>query len=137
MNGVSLAAEMANAADSWLLSLTADQREAAQYPGPERGDQERTTWFYTPTDHGGLPLNRQRPRQQQLAMGLLAAGLSARAYAVAAIVMGLENVLDRQESWSRDWGRDVGATRECITSGCSAPRATAPGGGAAAAITCR
>jgi len=108
MNGVSLAAEMANAADSWLLSLTADQREAAQYPGPERGDQERTTWFYTPTDHGGLPLNRQRPRQQQLAMGLLAAGLSAGAYAVAAIVMGLENVLDRQESWSRDWGRERG-----------------------------
>lgn len=108
MNGVSLAAEMADAADSWLRSLSADQREAAQHPGPDRGDPERTRWFYTPTDHGGLPLNRQRPRQQQLAMGLLAAGLSAEGYATAAIVIGLENVLDRLESWSRDWGRERG-----------------------------
>jgi hypothetical protein len=108
MNGVSLVAEMANAADSWLGSLTGDQREEAQYPGPDRDDPERTRWFYTPTDHGGLPLNRQRPRQQQLAMELLAAGLSVEGYSVAAIVMGLENVLDRLESWTRDWGRERG-----------------------------
>jgi Protein of unknown function (DUF3500) len=108
MNCVSLAAEMANAADSWLRSLSGDQREEAQYPGPSGDDRERTTWFYTPTDHGGLPLNQQRPHQQQLAMRLLATGLSVEGYAVAAIVMGLENVLDRLESWSRDWGRDRG-----------------------------
>lgn len=108
MNGVSLAAEMRHAAEDWLRSLSAEQREAAQYPGPDRGDPERTRWFYTPTDHGGLPLNQQRPRQQQLAMGLLAAGLSVEGYATAAIVMGLENVLDRLESWSRDWGRERG-----------------------------
>lgn len=108
MNSVSLAAEMANAADSWLRSLSADQREDAQYPGPDQAGPERTTWFYTPTDHGGLTLNRQRPRQQQLAMRLLATGLSTEGYAVAAIVIGLENVLDRLESWSRDWGRERG-----------------------------
>jgi hypothetical protein len=108
MNVVSLVAEMANAADSWLRSLTGDQREAAQYPGPDAGDQERTRWFYTPTDHGGLTLHQQRPRQQQLAMELLAAGLSVEGYAMAAIVMGLENVLDRLESWTRDWGRERG-----------------------------
>ena len=108
MNGVSLAAEMANAADSWLRSLTADQRAAAAYPGPGAGDRERTTWFYTPTDHGGLTLNEQRPGQQQLAMRLLAAGLSLEGYALAAIVMSLENVQDRLESWTRDWGRERG-----------------------------
>ena len=108
MNGVSLVVEMANAADSWLRSLTEDQRDEAQYAGPDRDDPERTRWFYTPTDHGGLPLNQQAPRQQQLAMGLLATGLSVEGYAVAAIVMGLENVLDRLESWTRDWGRERG-----------------------------
>ena len=108
MNGVSLAAEMADAADSWLRSLTADQRAVAANPGPGVGDQERTSWFYTPTDHGGLPLNEQRPGQQQLAMRLLATGLSVEGYALAAIVMGLENIQDRLESWTRDWGRERG-----------------------------
>ncbi len=108
MNGVSLAAEMASAADSWLRSLTAGQRAAAAYPGPGADDQERTTWFYTPTDHGGLQLNQQRPGQQQLAMRLLASGLSLQGYALAAIVMGLENIEDRLESWTRDWGRERG-----------------------------
>lgn len=105
---MSLAAEMASAADSWLRSLSADQRELAQYPGPGQSDPERTTWFYTPTDHGGLTLNQQRPGQQQYAMRLLAAGLSDEGYDLAAIVMGLENVLDRMESWTRDWGRERG-----------------------------
>ena len=103
-----LAAEMASAAESWLASLLGDQREHARYPGPARDDTERTTWFYTPTDHGGLPLNQQRPRQQGLAMRLLATGLSLEGYAVVATVMGLENVIDRMESWTRDWGRERG-----------------------------
>ncbi|HEY7260287.1 MAG TPA: DUF3500 domain-containing protein [Trebonia sp.] len=105
---MSLTAEMASAADSWLRSLSADQRKQAQYPGPGGNDAERTRWFYTPTDHGGLTLNDQRPRQQQLAMRLLAAGLSPEGYTVAATVIGLENVLDRIESWRDDWGRERG-----------------------------
>jgi Protein of unknown function (DUF3500) len=105
---MSVGAEMAQAADSWLSSLSADQRAQARYPGPGDGDAERTTWFYTPTDHGGLPLGQQRPRQQGLAMRLLATGLSLAGYAVVATVMGLENVLDRVELWSRDWGRERG-----------------------------
>lgn len=105
---MSLTTEMASAADSWLQSLSADQRKQAQYPGPDRGDPERTRWFYTPTDHGGLTLNEQRPGQQQLAMRLLSAGLSMEGYAVAATVIGLENVLDRMEAWRDDWGRERG-----------------------------
>ena len=105
---MSLTAEMASAADSWLRSLSAQQRELAQHPGPGHGDPECTRWFYTPVDHGGLPLNQQRPGQQQLAMRLLSAGLSMEGYAVAATVIGLENVLDRIESWRDDWGRERG-----------------------------
>jgi len=41
-------------------------------------------------------------------MRLLAAGLSLEGYAVVATVMGLENVLDRVEQWTRDWGRERG-----------------------------
>lgn len=71
-------------------------------------DTDRTTWFYTPTDHGGLPLNAQRPTQQQLTMRLVAEGLSGPAYNTVAAVIGLENVLDRIEGWQRDWGRERG-----------------------------
>lgn len=107
---MSLAADMAQAATAWLGSLSAAQRELALYPGPGPGpgDAERTTWFYTPTDHGGLPLNRQRPAQQGLAMRLVASGLSLAGYATVATVMGLENVEDRLESWTSDWGRERG-----------------------------
>ncbi|MGH3278230.1 MAG: DUF3500 domain-containing protein [Trebonia sp.] len=103
-----LAADMAQAADAWLGSLPAAQWELALYPGPGPGDRERTTWFYTPTDHGGLPLGEQRPAQQRLAMRLIASGLSLAGYATVSAVMGLENVEDRVESWTSDWGRERG-----------------------------
>ena len=111
--------------------------DVAQYPGPDHDDPERTRWFYTPTDHGGLTLNEQRPGQQQLAMRLLSAGLSLEGYALAAIVMSLENIQDRLESWTRDWGRERGRDPGRTTSGSSGRRATAPGGGGAVATTSR
>jgi hypothetical protein len=99
------AQEMADTARHWLASLTRDQRERATYPG---GSGQRTRWFFTPTDHGGLPLGDQRPRQQGLAMHLVATGLSPAGYTTAVAVMGLENVLDRDEGWGRDFGRERG-----------------------------
>lgn len=71
-------------------------------------DEDRTTWFYTPTHHGGLPLNAQQPAQQQLTMRLVAEGLSVAAYNTVAAVIGMENILDRVELWQRDWGRERG-----------------------------
>ena len=71
-------------------------------------DDDRTRWFYTPTDHGGLPLGAQRPAQQQLTMRLVAAGLSEAAYNTVAAVIGIENILDRVERFERDWGRERG-----------------------------
>ena len=105
---MSLAAQMSDAAGRWLASLSDSQRSRALFAGPGPDDTERTTWFYTPTDHGGLPLNQQRPAQQGLAMRLVATGLSLAGFTTVAVVMGLENVLDRAELWTRDWGRERG-----------------------------
>lgn len=106
---------MAAAACQWLDSLSADQKREALYAGPTSSpaaERERTTWFYTPTNHGGLPLGHQRPAQQQLAMKLLATGLTLEGYVAAAAIIGLENVLDRiedfQMQWDRERGRDSG-----------------------------
>jgi hypothetical protein len=97
---------MANAAQSFLDSLDEEQRAAAHWPFPV--DEERLRWYYTPTDHGGLPLSRMRPSQQQLAFALLATGLSRPAYVTACTIVGLENILDELEGWSSTWGRERG-----------------------------
>jgi Protein of unknown function (DUF3500) len=105
---------MAEAARAWLASLDSDQRAVAcgSVPADADSDTERRRWFYTPTDHGGLTLNQQRPAQQRAAMRLVASGLSAAGYNTVALTMGLENVLDHTEgftaSFDRDRGRDPG-----------------------------
>jgi hypothetical protein len=97
---------MAGAAADWLASLGPGQRAKAGYPFP--ADEERTTWYYTPTERGGLPLAEMGPVQQRLAHRLVASGLSEGGYATAATVMGLENVLDAREGWRRGYdGRAV------------------------------
>ena len=78
---MSLAAEMSEAAARWLASLDDAQRWRALFtaPSPADADQapaERTTWFYTPTNHGGLPLGEQR---HHLA-GALGAALAGRLF---------------------------------------------------------
>jgi Protein of unknown function (DUF3500) len=100
------AARMADAAQSFLDGLDDEQHAAAYWPFP--ADEERLRWYYTPTDHGGLPLSRMRPKQQQLAFELLATGLSRPAYVTACAVIGLENILDELEGWSSTWGRERG-----------------------------
>ncbi|HVV18439.1 MAG TPA: DUF3500 domain-containing protein, partial [Pseudonocardiaceae bacterium] len=98
--------DMVDAARVWLDSLDAAQRTAAILPWPSQDERHR--WFYTPTDHGSLPLAAMRPAQQRLAMRLLATGLSEAGYVTASTIMGLENVLDRTEGWQVDWGRERG-----------------------------
>lgn len=106
-------ASMAAAATSWLETLDPEQTIEGSWNWPaEESEVERRRWFYTPTDHGGLPLNRMRPGQQRAAMRLLAAGLSEAGYGTVATVMGLENVLDMREGFAagfaRERGRDPG-----------------------------
>ncbi|WP_439657706.1 DUF3500 domain-containing protein [Lentzea sp. HUAS TT2] len=104
-----VATRMAEAALAWLDSLDAEQRAAAAWPAPDTGgaaEAERTRWFYTPTDHGGLTFHQQRPAQHRLAMRVVASGLSEAGYTTVATVLGLENVLDRVEGFSVNWGRE-------------------------------
>src|SRR4051794_245067 len=97
--GLEVAVQMARAATAWLGLLDVEQRRAGNGPVPSEDprDAGRRQWFYTPTDHGGLDLHRQRPAQQQAAMRLVASGLSEAGFVTVATVIGLENVLDRIE----------------------------------------
>jgi hypothetical protein len=106
-----VASAMAVAAAAWLDALDPAQRAVASGVAPSadaESDAERRRWFYTPTDHGGLTLGAQRPAQQRLALRLVSAGLSEAGYVTAAAILGLDNVLDRTEGWSVDWGRERG-----------------------------
>jgi Protein of unknown function (DUF3500) len=106
-----VAARMSAAAIAWLDALDPRRRILAtgSAPSPDaEQDAERRRWFYTPTDHGGLPLGDQRPAQQRLAHRLVATGLSAAGYVTVATIIGLDNVLDLVEGWSVDWGRERG-----------------------------
>jgi Protein of unknown function (DUF3500) len=106
-----VAGRMADAATDWLEALDPAQRAVATggAPSPDaEADAERRRWFYTPTDHGGLPLGAQRPAQQRLALRLVATGLSTAGYVTVATIIGLDNVLDQVEGWSVNWGRERG-----------------------------
>src|SRR4029453_13220529 len=93
---------MAAAAGDWLASLGPEQRAKACFPFPD--GEERTTWYYTPTERGGLPLAEMGPVSQRLAYRLVASGLSEGGYNTAVTVMGLENVLDAREGGRRGYG---------------------------------
>src|SRR5260370_14561858 len=100
---------MAAAAHAWLRALEPGEYAVATSSEPSRdaeSDAERRRWFYTPTDHGGLPLGAQRPAQQRLAHQLAATGLSAAGYVTVATIIGLDNVLDHVEGWTVDLGRE-------------------------------
>ena len=101
-----IAARMAAAAVALLESLDDTQRALVAWPFDDH--EERTRWFYTPTDHGGLPVGAMRPAQQRLTHQLAATGLSRAGYVTVATVMGLDNVLDELEGWSAGWGRERG-----------------------------
>lgn len=104
-----VAGRMSEAAQAWLDSLDAEQRAVGVGPAPAADgsvEAERTRWFYTPTDHGGLTFYQQRPAQHRLVMQLVASGLSEAGYTTVATVLGLENVLDRVEGFSVNWGRE-------------------------------
>jgi Protein of unknown function (DUF3500) len=104
---------MAEAAQAWLESLDEDQHAVALGAVPEDGerDAERRRWFYTPTDHGGLTVHRQRSAQQRRAMALVATGLSEAGYVTVATTIGLENVLDHAEGFRVLFDRERAAVR--------------------------
>ncbi|MEL6963452.1 MAG: DUF3500 domain-containing protein [Pseudomonadota bacterium] len=106
MGDDTVATDMIDAASMLLEALDPAQTEIAKQPFPS--DEERQLWFYTPTDHGGLPLAAMSPTQHRLVHKLAATGLSRAGYVTAAAIMGLENILDHLEHWRVDFGRERG-----------------------------
>ncbi|MFT7597406.1 MAG: hypothetical protein ACI8TP_000324 [Acidimicrobiales bacterium] len=106
-----IADRMAAAATELLDCLGADQRNAVSFASPqlvEGETTERRRWFYTPTDHGGLPLADMTSRQQRFTHRLVASGLSTAGYVTMATIIGLENVLDHTEGWTAGFARERG-----------------------------
>jgi len=108
---VAVARRMGDAVARWLGSLSEKQYERALYPAPletPEAERDRLTWFYTPTDHGGVTLGELTPRQQGLAMEVVSSGLSMEGYATVCAIIGVENILDRVEAFTSTWGRERG-----------------------------
>ncbi|MCC7371518.1 MAG: DUF3500 domain-containing protein [Chloroflexi bacterium] len=103
------AASMAAAAQRFLGSLDEPRRKATQFAFE---DQERFRWNYRPDGffidgatfwHEGLRLINMTPEQQQAALALLDAGVSARTAARARAIMSLETYLREQERVVPRW----------------------------------
>jgi Protein of unknown function (DUF3500) len=85
-----LTASLAQAAQTFLDGLNAEQKAKVQFPFDS---DERFNWFYIPKDREGLPLKAMAPAQQQAALHLVATGLSQKGYSKAQAVRELEPVL--------------------------------------------
>jgi hypothetical protein len=83
-------ADMVQAADAFVASLEPEQRAKALF---EFEDAERLNWHFVPRARRGLPLKEMSPGQQELARGILQAGLSRRGYLTASTIIELELVL--------------------------------------------
>ena len=83
-------ADMLEAADAFLASLSAAQRSKAVFAFE---DAERLNWHFVPRARRGLPLAEMSAAQRELARGILRAGLSARGYLTASTIIELELVL--------------------------------------------
>jgi hypothetical protein len=83
---------MSRVASDYLDSLTTEQRRKTVLPFGD--DAERHSWYYTPTPRPGIPMQELAPKQQQRVMRLLAVSLSEAGYNYAALVMGLERLVD-------------------------------------------
>ncbi len=101
-----VAGHMTEAAAMLIESWDQAQRRIACRPFPD--EDERRLWYYTPTDHGGLPLAAMGPVQHRNVHRLVATGLSTAGYVTVAVIMGLDNILDQLEGWSVDFGRERG-----------------------------
>ncbi len=94
-------AAMADAANKFVASLSAEQRPKAAYPFES---PERLKWHFIPTEmfaRNGLTIGEMNDEQRKLAHNLLRSGLSQRGYMTATAIMDLETVLNDIESAAR------------------------------------
>jgi hypothetical protein len=86
-------ATMSAAANRWLASLTAEQRQKGTFPFD---GTERSHWGFVPTEifqRNGLTIKEMTEPQRKLAHDMLKAGLSQRGYLTVTTIMDLENIL--------------------------------------------
>jgi len=88
------ALRMAEAAQSFLASLRADQGKKALFP---LESPERLNWDYRPRPRQGLPLLEMDSSQQRFAFALLLTGLGKSGQAKAMNIMALETILGEME----------------------------------------
>ena len=81
---------MTTATKNFINSLEPWQKTAVTF---KMEDEERANWFYTPVPRKGLALHDMKPYQRQLAMAMLAAGLSQRGFIKATTIMSLDEIL--------------------------------------------
>jgi hypothetical protein len=81
---------MTTAAKNFINSLEPWQKTAVIF---KMEDEERANWFYTPVPRKGLALHDMKPYQRQLAMAMVAAGLSQRGFIKATTIMSLDEIL--------------------------------------------
>ena len=99
-----IATQMSEAAAAWLDALESEQRPKASLDFDDT--EERTSWAYFPRMTKGLPLLEMDPRQQKLALTLVAAALSFEAYAKVVTVMASESLVSLMEGGRLDQFRD-------------------------------
>ena len=85
---------MSSAADAFLKSLSADQRDKASF-GFE--DQQRFDWHYIPRDRKGIPFKELDSSQRLLGNALMGAGLGQPGLIRAATIMSLDAILREME----------------------------------------
>jgi hypothetical protein len=86
---------MEAAVTAFLESLRNDQIDNACFAFSD--ETVRRDWTYLPRQRPGLSLTAMTGEQQKLASQLLATALSTQAFATAAVIMALEDVLDEIE----------------------------------------
>jgi hypothetical protein len=97
------ARRMAEAATTFLASLTPDQQLQVMFPLEA---EERLNWHYVPRERKGLSFKHMDACQRKLAFVLVSSGLSRRGFAKAVTIMGLESVLKALEGDRSSHPRD-------------------------------
>ncbi|MBI4218556.1 MAG: DUF3500 domain-containing protein [Chloroflexi bacterium] len=102
-----VAKRMAAAAQGFLDSLSANQRQAAMFPFA--GD-ERYVWAYTPVSRNGLMLRAMTPPQRTAAFALMETAYSGTGFQTAREIIALETILHEWEEMTNEpsrWPRDA------------------------------
>ncbi|MCH8799958.1 MAG: DUF3500 domain-containing protein [Chloroflexi bacterium] len=82
--------QITDAAKAFVNSLNAEQKAKATF---EYMDGERVFWYYPPMNRHGLALRDMEPAQRELAMAVLASGLTPESYEQAKLIIEHEEVL--------------------------------------------